>query len=592
MNSRFPLFLALSFTAFVIVEPAVFAQELPDVARPQTGGEWAQVYTPVGEVLGGAGIQGFSDPVELKAGQGLVQIEAPILEALNAGNPQQFSSITLRALEGDAPDAGDLSAFEGKALTLENYHELAKVVSDACADERQVCQIRFSRENEALLIETRPMKMGEISVEGNRYFRASAIQRQLKMPEGETLDPKKLERKVRLLQDNPDISAEIELEPVEMSETVNVKVKVEDKLPIHVSGFWTNLDQTFYGRNLSGVSTVINNITGNNDTFMATSVIDPRSPGVFLHYEIPLNSHGTRWGIDYSYMRANPVGKDFNWYGVRGRFWGITSTLSQQLIARENLRVSTDLNVDWRQIRTKSKFGTLEDDTGPVSWRNITYEREKLRDIRWGIQMDQAGENHEFAMRHEFTVGIPIFGGTPASNKNVGNPGSGSQFFKYLGAASYSHTLPWDTEIALSGTGQWSRDTLPSTDVGGLGGTYFGRGYPEGFIQADTLLFTSAEFRFPCFVIPPSWKFPGTEDKIRDKVRLLGFMDYGFGIVNDRNLVDDPTEHILSTGFGVRVELSKYLSGRFDLGFPLLKQPTPINKPGARIHFGLQANLL
>lgn len=51
-----------------------YAQELPDVARPQTGGEWAQVYTPVGEVLGGTGIQPFMEAVELKGGDGLVQL--------------------------------------------------------------------------------------------------------------------------------------------------------------------------------------------------------------------------------------------------------------------------------------------------------------------------------------------------------------------------------------------------------------------------------------------------------------------------------------------------------------------------------------
>lgn len=515
------------------------------------------------------------------------------MKELDAG--LAFEHITVNALAGDTPEVSGVKSFENKPLDVETLNELAKLITDACTAQSEVCQIRFSRQqgsDSTLLVETNPMKMGKIIVDGNRFFRAKAIQRQIGLKEGKLLNPTVLQKKVQLLQDNPDISTEVELEPVELSDSVDVHLKVEDKLPVHLSAFWTNLDQTFFGPNLSGVSTVINNVTSNNDTFMATALIDPHTRGAFLHYEIPLNSHGTRWGLDYSYLRANPVGKDFNWYGVRGRIWTLTSTLSQQLIVKENLRVSTDLNVDWRQIRTKSKYGTLDDGSGPVSWRNITYEREKLRDIRLGIQMTHSGEQHDFGMRHEVTVGIPIFGGTPAGNKNVGNPGGASQFFKYLGSASYTHALPADAEIVVNGTAQWSRDTLPSTDVGGLGGTYFGRGYPEGFLQADSLVFASTELRFPMYGIPKSWKIPGTSDTIRDKVRLLGFVDYGFARVNDRNLVDDPSDHILSTGFGVRVELSKYLSGRFDLGIPLLKQAESINKYGPRIHFGLQANVL
>lgn len=577
------------------------AQLIPNVPRPQTAGEWAQVYTPVGEILGGDGIQPYTDAIDVKAPSDLVLLDDEILQRLNSAEPYGFHQIKLISEQLPAKAALviqklDLSAFQDKALTLADYHQLADKITAASVSQSLLCQIKISRDTSSedagasvLTVNLLPMKLGKIEVEGNKFLNASAIKHQVAVKSGQPISLKVIERKVRILQDNPDITGvSVELEPVDLTDTVNVRLKVEDKAPVHLAAFWNNLDQTYYGGQLNGISYVVNNATGRNDTFMATVLNDPRTHGVYTHYERPLNSHGTRFSMDFSNVRANPVGKGYDPYHMQGRMWNITTTISQVLVARENLRVSSDLNFDVRQAYTVSQYGALDGE----SWKNVTIERERLRDVRLGVQLQKSGDNYDLSMRHEATVAIPWMGGTPDSYRNVGNFGGGSQFFKYIGMFGFSRQLPKDTEAVLNGTFQWSPNTLPSPDLGGIGGTYFGRGYPEGLLQADSMVFTSAEFRTPFFIAPKSWNVPGTKDRIRDKVRFLTFADYGFAKNNDKTLVSDPTAHALSVGVGVRAEFSKYLSGRFDFGIPLLYQHEPINHYGPRIHFGLLAHVI
>jgi hemolysin activation/secretion protein len=595
LNSSF--FKAFAISLFGLSLSVALAEEVP---HPQTGGEWVQANLPVVEALGEAGVQPYQERVDIKIPDHLVLIGSDILEKLATDQPFAYDQVRVRVEGEPSPDnatlqALDFSSFQKKPLLLEEYNQLAKAVSEQKPFKQHLYQMRLVREFtpgetpfSTLWITLKPVKIGQVEVEGNRFFGRTVLKRQLGLKPGQTLSLGSLERKVRLLQDNPSITAGVELESVDLSDTVNVRLKVKDDLPVHISGFWNNLDHTFYGDQFVGVSTVLSNTTGNDDTSMATVVTDPRVHGVFTHYEIPLNTHGTRFAVDYSYLRANPVGKDFNPYHLKGRMWNVTTTLNQVLIAREHLRLSTDLNVDVREIRTISSLGSLDGE----SWKNATIERDRLRDLRIGIQLKQAGEHHELSMRNEVSVGLPIFGATPNSNKNLGNPGGGSQFFKYVGLFSYSHELPWNTEAVLNGTFQWVPGTPSSVDVGALGGAYLGRGYPEGSIPADNVIFGSAEFRCPFFLAPSRWHVPGTDERLRDKARLVSFVDYGYGKVNDKDSVPKPINQILSTGVGVRVEFSKYLSGRLDFGIPLIKVNEPINKYGPRIHFGLQANLL
>ena len=74
---------------------------------------------------------------------------------------------------------------------------------------------------------------------------------------------------------------------------------------------------------------------------------------------------------------------------------------------------------------------------------------------------------------------------------------------------------------------------------------------------------------------------------IDDSIRLAAFYDAGwFGDVKS----SDGSDYIMSTGGGVILKLTKYLSGNIYIGVPVGDKPE--NASGCRVHFILSSNIL
>lgn len=596
--ASFYILLGLSFGLTSTFNASATAQTLPDIPRPQTAGEWGQVYMPVVEQQGALGIGANTDDLEIKGKEGVLLIEQRLLETLEKQTSIPFESVVFEG-NSSIKQSLDLSLYQGKALNLVDLNQLAKLVYEASAKEEELNKITFETNADLsiLTIKATLLQIGKVVFEGNGYLRTSALERLMGLPketEGQhaLLKVGQANRRLRLIQDNPDIALDSSFEPVVGDESrVNLRVKVKESRPVHLSAFWNNLDQTYYGNMLTGATTTINNLTGNADSLMITPITDTRTHGVYAHYEIPINAYGTRIGVDYANIRANPTGRGFEEFHIKGRYWGVTTSVYQPLIAKAGFRLSTDLNLDVRQAKTVSKFASLDtdEDGNDEIYTNTEIENERLRDLRWGVQLQKNGEKSEFSTRQELTVGLPIANATLNSASNLGNVGGGSQFLRYISSFYYKHSLPWQTALVLNAAGQWSPGTLSSADLGGIGGTYYGRGYPEAFLQADSLILASAEYRTPFFLAPKNLKIPFTGGTtFRDSIQLLTFVDYGFAKNNNRSLVDDPNACVASVGGGMRIQLAENLTGRVDIGVPLVKQPLPeYNHYGPRVHFGL-----
>ncbi|MBK8190138.1 MAG: ShlB/FhaC/HecB family hemolysin secretion/activation protein [Vampirovibrionales bacterium] len=525
---------------------------LPDAPRPQTGGEWAQVYTPVDESFSALGPQTFLDPIDIKWEGDSAFIDKPLLDTLKAGQTPSFSTIAASGADARQTEAMQAAAqpFVGKPLSLEDYQALAKAMGQACEQRHRLCKIFFAADGDALEAVAKPLMLDKISVNHSRYFRAGAIRYQLGLRPGDPVNLAKIEKRLRLIQDNPDIHLQAQLKPGPTPETVTLDLDADNHLPAHLTGYWNNLDQYYYGthQGIVGITAGLNNTLGLNDSTLVGVIPGGRASGVFLQYQAPLNAHGTRLMVNFSKMKADPAGEDYEAFRQTGSAWTLSPGISQVLYNGKTARWSADLNLDIQQFKTLVK-------------KSIPIEKEQLRTLRAGLQFDQVSEQQELSIRNEVSVGLDILGGTPSSYPNLGNPGGGSQFFKYLGAFYYLRNLPHAMSAVLNGTVQWSPDTLPSPHLGAIGGTYYGRGYREALISGDTLMFVSGELRFPCPLIPRKWKLPYSDASLRDKIQLLTFADYGYAKINDRTLADDPTNYLVSVGVGIRAEITRFLDG-------------------------------
>jgi len=200
-------------------------------------------------------------------------------------------------------------------------------------------------------------------------------------------------------------------------------------------------------------------------------------------------------------------------------------------------------------------------------------------------------------LRFQNTFGFDWLG---ARHRNYGGtsenqPTGSNQFWKAELLANRLFRLPQRNLLFLRGYAQFTPDSLPPAEQFQLGGAYSVRGYTEGLLTGDRGYSLSAEWRWPVpflRLISP-W--------LADRIQGAIFADYGQAYTDQSNPNFIQTDYIrrlrtslLSTGFGVRMRLTQYLSGFLDAGFGLLDRERiePNAQPTARIHFGIRTDLI
>jgi hemolysin activation/secretion protein len=436
-----------------------------------------------------------------------------------------------------------------------------------------------------LRIQIVPVQVNAVNIHDGKYVKARAIRHQLGLKQDKPISPHQLQGRIQRVMDNPDIQLTTKLEPVafELDDDTlkpaiaKMNVTINNTLPYHLAGYWSNIDQFDYGEHTAGVGLISNNLTGMGDTAAIMPVLDKYAHGVVMHYEVPINAHGTRLKLDSSIIGTQPKTSDFVPYQFRGKGWTLGVGLSHPLVSRPNWRLVADATAELQQVHTIAK-------NTPVG--RIETERENLRDIRLGLQWDHTGDYGSTSIRHELTQGLDVLGGTPNRSDKLPVNHGGTQYTRYMGTFVFEKNLPHGLLGLLNSQVQWSPNKLPSFQQYGAGGTFTGRGYKEVYIPGDSAIFSSAQLNIPAKFIPKTWVYPFTGGtSVRDSLEFLVFTDYAWAKLNDKFTGADPTEHFLSTGVGARLKINQYLTARVDLGIPLLRNPPFSQSP--RIHFGI-----
>lgn len=94
-------------------------------------------------------------------------------------------------------------------------------------------------------------KMGKLSVEGNKWFSSSLIEKYFHLKKNEILNVKKLQKDILRLNQNPDLEVKTVIAAGEEPETSDLILKVKDKFPWHI-GFSEDNQGTRFGRRLPG----------------------------------------------------------------------------------------------------------------------------------------------------------------------------------------------------------------------------------------------------------------------------------------------------------------------------------------------------
>jgi hemolysin activation/secretion protein len=480
----------------------------------------------------------------------------------------QYES-SLKKENKTVPQTAQLNLGEIKKLAQQElawFQENGKLVDATIRLTADTLQITFT-----------PLTVESVKVEMEDKRQESALRHLTRGLEvNEPLKLAVLKRQLRLIQANPDLSFKTELEVIPYTHQVKVNVLGgEPKKTTHLVASYNNLDQVIFGSEFGAVTGVANNLTGHGDTLMTGVVRGYRSTGYFTRYEYPIRP-SLRATLEAQYASIAPHQPSiYRGWRIRGQAYKVSPGLKYTFLDKPNVRASADIQVDLKNAEASSQLGSLE--------------REYVRTLRAGINYDQNIGKTYLSARHELAGAAAILGGSASTDRRLSWFKGGSQYWRYTGFTSLTRPLPFKSTGTVNLQWQYTPNGLSNFDVGGLGGTFYGRGYREVYIFVDRYAILTSQLQMPAYFIPKRVKLPFSSKTLRDSTQMLTFLDYGYGEIATRPTDVRSSYKVAGTGVGLRTQLTDRISGRLDIAYPIVRELPWTQKP--RFHFGVDVLL-
>lgn len=294
-----------------------------------------------------------------------------------------------------------------------------------------------------------------------------------------------------------------------------------------------------------------------------------------INYNKPLNDEGARWIIGGTRTHTHPLfvlaplqidGVNFNYY--------------------TNL-IFPDIRTRTESLTWRAGFNYADSET--LTIQNILLYRDHIRTLSgggtWSFSDKYYGSN---TFSGDVRVGLPILGWTSDTsiNADTSRPGGSAKFTKLIVAASRLQAIKGSWSLYGAFQGQYSFDPLLSSEQFAWGGPQMGRGYDTAELIGDKGVGASVELRY--------------DKPIECYFQNLQFYAYyDFGMIWNYKLFGNVQDTIRklsasSTGLGVRLALTKYLSGNLMWTQSLTKQVSAEELIGRgkrpRVFFSLMYN--
>jgi hemolysin activation/secretion protein len=433
-------------------------------------------------------------------------------------------------------------------------------------------------ENGRLLIKADEGRVNEVTLEDARWFKPIAVTPHLNVKKGQPFQVKDLKNGLRRLNENPDLVLQATLKAGKNPGETNVVLAPKhESFFAHLSPFIDNLGRPVIGNTRYGVTLSDNNTFGLGDTAFSSAYWTKKSFGVINGYQLPIGSHGTTLGFANAHTQFQ---LHQNGFKLNGNSNINTPYITQELFRNDHAILSAELGLAIKN----SDFKTDNNLIGQA----------KLRVLTSALNMQTFDRTGRTFMRNEFAFGLPMTDATTKGDSLNSRPGASGKFFRYTASLSRLQKLPLGTYGILKLQGQVSPDRLLSLEQTQVGGASSVRGYQEGRLIGDQGFTASAEWRVPMRFIPNRFKVG--KYQFNQNLELVTFFDAGAVFdnhasvgVNSQSGKVQSNGYLMGTGVGFRAHLTRFLSARVDVGFPLIKQNP--DKDSARLHFGVESRL-
>jgi len=281
---------------------------------------------------------------------------------------------------------------------------------------------------------------------------------------------------------------------------------------------------------------------------------------IYNGYEIPIGYSGLRLGGLLSKGNSSVIEGDYKEYDIKAKTTTYSVYLSKPIYNNRKLYIGSNASLNFKRSKIYMLGVPIEDLGGDPTSR-ITTTKLSLT----SILNDKYGQ---WAHSSDFHFGLEALGGK-------------EEFFKYTGNIQRVTLLGKNSMLILKGSTQLTGRQLPSLERFQVGGANTVHGYPESYSVADCGYFFNSELRYPLIFLP---KKIGKYE-FRNRFQGSLFMDIGRNYNKDKSGAE--VVKLMGVGGGVRVKLSKYLSGRIDYSYGLTGRNDSINP--SRINFQIDS---
>ncbi|MCX5698059.1 MAG: BamA/TamA family outer membrane protein [Candidatus Omnitrophica bacterium] len=392
-------------------------------------------------------------------------------------------------------------------------------------------------------------KMGQLNVEGNKWFSADFIKKFIHVKKNEILNINTLARDILRINKNPDLEIRSVISQGKDPLTSDISLKVGGKSPWHTGILEDNRGSRLTGKYRSMFFIRGSNVSGSGDTIFVNTLNSGKSFAESVSCSIPIGTYGTKFGIDATYFGMK-LGEEYKSFDITGNTQIYSPHFSWELALREDFDAYADLGIDIKSIKKKMGGDTTAND--------------QLRTPYFAFELSKIDSGGQTTFSPRFDFGTSGFLGASSRNHPTSSrAGTGGVFFKYGQSLNRIQKMVLDSYMSIRTQLQIASHTLASSEQFQLGGADSVRGYPEGDYLADTGGVLNFDWVFPMYIIPKTWKLPGQETPLRHQIEPVFFVDVGGGKLKKVLPGESKDKSLAGVGGGLRLHF-KFFSLRLD----------------------------
>jgi len=412
-------------------------------------------------------------------------------------------------------------------------------------------------------------RVGTVQVRGSRYFSPRAVRRSLPaLAAGRVPQAADVQRELRTLNAaNPDRTVTPVLTPGDTPGTLDVTLKVRDRLPLHGSVQLDGRNTPSTRRLRLGASLRYDNLWQRGHSLALQYQVAPQDPNqvqVFAAtYALPLGAAGDRLVVYGVHSDSNVATVGSLTVIGKGDIVGLRAMFP--LPGTRNYFQTVSVGADYKDFRDRLVLPGANALDTPIRYVPLTARYDGT--LRTGTGLTRFGIGAHFGVR-----GL----GSDPTEFSDKRAFARQNFFYLRGDLHDTRLLPRDFRLVTRLAGQVSDSPLISNEQFSAGGMQSVRGYHESEVLGDNGVVGSLEVQGPSLA---QWLGHGVGE-----LRAFAFGD-GAKVTLRAPLPGQPGGYVLSSaGVGLRLAAWKRLKGTFDWAYPF-KDAGTVRAGDTRIDF-------